>query len=67
MLRFADVTITEPSRLAGTLRILACFDNGAVSGEGVKYGIGSALEMPYRVMGPGYRLQASTAVHRPAA
>jgi hypothetical protein len=44
-----EVNITEPSGRTGTLRILFCFENGAISGDGKTYGIGGALEKPYRV------------------
>jgi hypothetical protein len=43
-----EVAITEPSTRAGTLRLLFCFENGAISGDGSRYGIGSALEKAYR-------------------
>jgi hypothetical protein len=52
--RFA-VQITEPSAKDGTLRLLFCFENGAITGDGKKYGIASALEKPYHAGPHGYR------------
>ena len=52
-----DVAITEPSLKAGTLRLLVCFENGIVTGNGKELSIGSALEKPYRVVGKTYRLE----------
>lgn len=43
-----EVNITEPVTRAGTLRLLFCFENGAISGDGQGYGMGSTLDKPYR-------------------
>lgn len=42
-----DVTITEPTRSRGTLRIVFCFENGVVTGDGRNHGISGAVEIPY--------------------
>ena len=52
--RFA-VQITEPSAKDGTLRLLFCFENGAITGDGKKYGIASALEKSYHASPHDYR------------
>jgi hypothetical protein len=51
--RFA-VQITEPSTEAGTLRLLFCFENGAITGDGKNYGIASALKKSYHAGPDGY-------------
>ena len=52
--RFA-VRITEPSARDGTLRLLFCFENGAITGNGKRYGDASALEKKYHADAHGYR------------
>ena len=52
-----EVVVSEPTvARAGTLRILVCFENGAVTGTGEKLGLPGALEKPYRVVKGTYRL-----------
>ena len=51
-----EVAITEPSTQDGTLRLLVCFENGAVSGDGKDYGIQGALDKTYRASSRGYQL-----------
>ena len=51
-----DVAITEPTHSQGKLRIVFCFENGIVTGDGHKHGICGALEKPYFGTSGGYRL-----------
>jgi hypothetical protein len=51
-----EVQITEPSAKSGTLRILFCFENGAVTGDGKDYGVQGTLEKPYRASNRGYQI-----------
>ena len=41
-----SVSIPQPGR-SGTLKVLAVYDNGAFTGDGVKHGIESATTVPY--------------------
>jgi hypothetical protein len=52
-----DVTITEPTHSRGTLRLVFCFENGVVTGDGQRHGINGALEKPYLGTPSGYRLR----------
>jgi hypothetical protein len=49
------VVIDEPVPCGGTFRIMFCFDNGIVTGDGEKHSIQSAIERPYRYVGQAYR------------
>jgi hypothetical protein len=51
-----DIELTEPAGQSGTFRFLFCFENGAVTGDGKDFGIGSAYERNYRVTGRKYEL-----------
>ena len=51
-----DVTITEPTHSPGTLRILFCFDNGVITGDGQNHGIDGALVKRYLATPNGYGL-----------
>lgn len=52
-----QVVIDEPVKSGGTYRIVFCFDNGIVSGDGKKVGLASALEKPYRYVRQSYRFE----------
>lgn len=58
-----EVTITEPVTVptAGTLKLVACCENGTIAGDGAGRGLESAHEINYRTSRTGYR--TVTAVH----
>lgn len=51
-----DVTIDDPAPSDGRFRILFCFDNGAVTGDGKGRGIDGAIVKPYRLRRGAYEL-----------
>jgi hypothetical protein len=51
------VVIDEPVPCNGTYRIVFCFDNGMVTGDGEKLAFRGAIERPYRYAGRGYRFE----------
>ncbi len=46
-----ECEISEPTGVDGTFKLLFCFDNGAVTGDGKDYGIQGVLERQYRASG----------------
>jgi hypothetical protein len=54
-----EVTISEPVdvKADGTLKLVACCENGTMTGDGKKRGIGSAHEINYRTSPRGYLLE----------
>jgi hypothetical protein len=51
------VVIDEPVPCHGTHRIIFCFDNGMVTGNGRQLAFRGAIEKPYRYTGRGYRFE----------
>jgi hypothetical protein len=51
-----DVDLTEPAGKPGTLKLLFCFDNGAVTGDGKGYGISNTHNRNYRIAERSYQL-----------
>jgi hypothetical protein len=53
-----DVAITEPVTMpvSGTFKLVACCENGTMTGDGESRGIESAHEIGYRTSRTGYQL-----------
>jgi hypothetical protein len=51
-----NVAITEPTHSQGKLRIVFCFENGVVTGDGHRHGINGAVEKLYLGTATGYHL-----------
>lgn len=53
-----DITISEPLgvKATGVLKVLACCENGTMTGDGKRRGLPSAYEMKYRTSRGGYQL-----------
>lgn len=54
--RFA-IRIREPTQAAGTLRLLFCFDNGALTGDGKTRTLKTAFAKRYTAVGRTYRFE----------
>lgn len=52
-----QVNVTEPSGKDGRLRLLFCFDNGEVTGDGVHYDIDGGMPVPYRFANGKYHFE----------
>ena len=53
-----EIAITEPlaTPVSGTFKLVACCENGTMTGDGKSRGIGSAHEIGYRTSRTGYQL-----------
>lgn len=53
-----DITISEPVNVQakGVLKVVACCENGTMTGDGKKRGFGSAHEIKYQTSRTGYQL-----------
>jgi hypothetical protein len=53
-----DITISEPVTVQakGVLKVVACCENGTMTGDGKKRGFGSAHEIKYQTSRTGYQL-----------
>lgn len=56
-----DVAVDEPSGTDGTLKILFCFDNGVVTGDGKRQGLEGAIVRKYSFTHDGYRFDEPAA------
>ena len=51
------VNVRQPTRAAGTFRLVFCFQNGAVTGDGKTSGRKNAFAKRYSPLGRGYRFE----------
>ncbi|WP_296459704.1 hypothetical protein [Rubinisphaera sp.] len=51
------VVVNEPTGLSGTLRLLFCFENGAVTSDGKTYSTKSGWEKKYRFQGYQFKIE----------